>query len=246
MTDRNTIKTLLLDIELSYAIYYAFPSKKPQFLSARNIIQHQFCPIVCYKWDHQINVQSVSILDDMQAFTKDFRNDYVVAKKMHDLFEEADLICAHNGDSFDIKHINTLFIKHGLPPVSEKKSIDTLKAARKYFAFAGNGLDDLLRFFKLGEKGEKPDWLLMSAGDIAEIKKGIKYCKKDVMGLQKIFDKIKPYMRRLPMIKGIGAVSECAACRSGRLVSKGRGFNGSTMYQRIKCGDCGHEMKSKL
>jgi hypothetical protein len=43
--------------------------------------------------------------------------------------DEADIICAHNGDAFDIKKINSRLITNGFKPPSPFKTIDTLKAA---------------------------------------------------------------------------------------------------------------------
>jgi hypothetical protein len=67
------------------------------------------------------------------------------------LFDETDVIVAHNGDRLDIKKSNAWFIAYGLKPPSPYITIDTLKIARKYFAFASNKLSDLSRFLKVGK-----------------------------------------------------------------------------------------------
>lgn len=237
------LKTLIVDMELAYALYYAFPSKKPQYLSSKQLKDPLFCPCAAWKWDHQAHVQTISTLDDKKRFRKNHRDDRLVAEKLHELFTEADIIVAHNGDAFDIKHANTLFAKHGLGPVPEKKSVDTLKAARKYFAFEGNDLGFLCRFFKVPSKLDKPDWIKITEGDAAETQKVVRYCKQDVLSLAGVFEKIKPFIHRLPSLRRYkDKIERCDSCASKRLNNKGSYFfNG--LYYRVKCMECGKEHK---
>lgn len=244
--DRNQLKILLMDMELSYAVGYFFPSKKPQYMSARQIKHHQFCVCNSWKWHHEASKYVIKLTDDMERFRKDFRDDYIIAVKMHELMTEADVIVAHNGDAFDIKHANTLFIKHGLGPIPEKKSIDTLKAARKYFNFAGNDLDSLSKRFGGKGKKEKPCWFKLSDGDEREINKAAKYCLNDVAELERVFEEIRPYIKKLPALKNGRSIMSCEACGSKRLHGRGVAFDGTKMYARIKCVECGKEHKGKL
>ena len=239
------IRALLIDMELSYAIYYAFPSKKEQYLSANNIIHHQFCVCTAWKWHHEASTYVIKINDDKKRFKKNFRDDYIIAVKMHELMTEADIIVAHNGDAFDIKHANTLFIKHGLGPIPEKKSIDTLKAARKYFAFAGNDLGSLSKRFGGIGKIDKPDWQKLTDGDSDEIDKAAEYCLNDVAELERVYDNLKPYIHRLPHLKHPDGIQSCHSCGSKRIHRKGNGFDGFKVYLRVRCNECGHEHKQR-
>lgn len=245
MSDLNW---LLIDSEWSYAIYYGFPSKKPQYMPARNIKHRQFCTNASWKWRHESSIQNVSVLDDHTAFEIDFRNDRVCALALHNEMMKADVIVAHNAD-FDIKMLNVIFVLHGFDPIPEKKVICTLKIARKYFRFAGNGLDDLLRFFGLFGKEEKPDWVLLTEGDPEEIKKSVFYCDGDVAALDKLLFILLPYMiKDLPRPRDKEAVeycgvTECDACGSKRLRNRGQEVSVAKPYVRIKCLECGHPMK---
>src|SRR3990167_1468078 len=243
--DRNQLKIFLVDLEMTYAVGYFFPSKKEQFMHARQIKHHQFCVCAGYKWHHESSVYSIKITDDKKQFKKDFRNDKIIALKLHDLMTEADLIVAHNGDAFDIKHINTMFKNHGLGPIPEKKSIDTLKVSRKYFAFAGNDLDSLSKRF--GGKGKigKPDWFMLTEGDPASILKASKYCENDILKLERVFVEMRPYIKQFPHIK-LKEIKFCHACKSKRLARKGIDWDGYRQYLRIRCKECGHNMKAKL
>lgn len=237
------MKLLLVDTELSFALYYAFPSKKPQYLPARQVKEHQSIVCARWKWFGEKKVGGVSVLDDPARFRKNHRDDYIVAVKLHKAFMEADVICAHNGDSFDIKHANTLFIKHNLEPVPEKKSLDTLKIARRYFNFTGNGLDDLLKFFGYPGKSEKPDWIKLTEGDEKEIRKAMKYCGNDVLGLERLLKIFLPY---IPKHKALVSKGPCVECGSKHIQKKGQDFDGTRIYQRVKCMNCGHNDKREV
>lgn len=245
------LRTLLLDLELTYGIYFAYPSKKPQYLSDKQLIHDQFCTCAAWKWHDEVSTYVVKITDDKKRFNKklpngerNFRDDYIVAVKLHELMSAADIIVAHNGDAFDIKHANTLFRKHGLGPIPESKSIDTLKVARKYFAFPGNSLDSLAKRFGGKGKNQKPDWAKMTLGDEKEINIAAKYCKNDVIELERVFTEVKPYIRSYPHLKG--GIESCHNCGSKRLQYRGGGFDGKRVYRRIKCCECGAELKGKI
>lgn len=241
MKPYDGLKILLMDLELTFAIYYAYPSKREQYLSDRNIVHDQFCTCAAWKWHHEISTYAVKITDDKKQFKKDFRNDRIIAVKLHELMESADVIVAHNGDNFDLKHANTLFRKHGLGPIPKRKSIDTLKVARKYFSFPGNSLDSLSKRFGSIGKNQKPNWHKMTDGDAAEINIAATYCKNDVRELEVIFNEMKPYMERFPSLrKRTERPTECECCGSKRIHSKGTDFDGIKLYHRFKCIECGH------
>lgn len=255
----NEFKWLGIDTEWSYVIGYYFPSKKPQFMPARNIKFGQFCTNASYKWGHEVNVHSVSILDDMKQFRLDRRNkkkdnfkgfNYkIVMEKLHKAMSEADIIFCHN-EEFDIKMLNVGFRKYGLGQISEKKIICTLKAARKYFRFAGNGLDDLLKEFGHEGKAEKPDWIKLTEGCESEIRKSIPYCDRDVVGGEIVLKELMPFMRNLPRIRDNSTkffgVMCCEACGSKRLHNKGLGGLAPKIYPRVRCMECGHEHKGNI
>lgn len=244
---RNELKILYLDLELAYGVYYAFPSKRPQYLSASQLKQYQFCVCASWCWEHAPDkVHNVKITDDMEAFKKSHTNDAVVAKAIHKVMSEADVIVAHNGVAFDLKHANSMFIRNGLGPIPEHMNIDTLKAARKYFAFEGNSLGDLLERFNLGAKDEKPDWQKLTDGDIPEIKKAAKYCDIDVIGLRKVFLHIRPFIRRIATAQNtLKAVTYCDCCGSKRLINHGSKHSHGIPHFQILCKECGHWHKSK-
>lgn len=241
MKNNDELRILLLDLELTFGIYYAYPSKREQYLSDRNIKYDQFCTCAAWKWHDEVSTYAVKITDDKKQFKKDFRDDRLIAVKLHELMTAADIIVAHNGDKFDILHANTMFRKHGLGPIPLRKSIDTLKMAKKYFAFPGNSLDSLAKRFGSKGKNQKPNWYKMTDGDEKEINVAAKYCKNDVIELEKVFNEIKPYIHNFPTLRKYrDNISCCEVCQSKLLRDKGLDFDGRKQYRRFKCVDCGH------
>ena len=104
----------------------------------------------------------------------------MVIKTLHDVLSEADIIIAHNGDKFDSKKFNTRAIAYGLPPIEPKKSVDTLKIARRRFAFTSNKLSYLAKFLGVESKDESPDWDKVLAGDEQELRYMRQYNRKEV------------------------------------------------------------------
>jgi uncharacterized protein YprB with RNaseH-like and TPR domain len=104
-----------------------------------------------YRWMGEKKIHCHA-LPDYPLFKKDPENDKHLIEDLHDLLDEADVVIAHNGDRFDIRKSNARFIMQGLKPPSPYKSIDTLKAARRFFHFQSNKLDDLGQYLGVGRK----------------------------------------------------------------------------------------------
>lgn len=152
--------------------------------------------------------------------------------------EEADILIAHNGKSFDVKMMNLFFIDQGLLPPSPYRLIDTKLEARKYFRFPSNSLNDLAHFMGLGQKEETGGfslWKKCAAGDESAWKKMLSYNKQDVILLEEVYMKMRPYMTNHPTIPG-------EACICGCTVFHKRGWeysaNRSRRRQNYRCRDC--------
>lgn len=168
------------------------------------------------------------------------KNRKQLAKELWKIFDEADIIVAHNGDRFDVKKSNVFFLKHGLTPPSPYKTVDTRKEAKKYFMFNSNKLTDLGRFLGLGEKeqtggfslwegcmsGDKKAWRVMEV-----------YNRQDVILLEKVYKKLLPWMKNHPAV----TLYEWACPKCGFYRTQARGFNVSkkSITQRRQCQGCG-------
>ena len=125
-------------------------------------------------------------------------DDYKIVCQTHKALSGADLLIGHNSDAFDYKKFNTRAVYHGLPPLSPKLSIDTLKMARKYFKFTSNKLSYLCKFLNIALKDESPDWEKIKAGDAKEIKIMRQYNGQDCIATKALYLKLRGYHHTHP------------------------------------------------
>jgi len=163
-----------------------------------------------------------------------------LAKALWKLFDEAEVLIGHNGDSFDIKMANQYFIKYKLPPPSPYKSVDTKKMAKKSFRFAQNKLDYLGQFlYKEGKISTNMDlWFKCMDGDTSALLKMERYNKQDVALLFKVYQTLRPWSSNHPNHNlYVGTTHQCPVC-GGHTHKRGYMFTRVGKYQRYQCQTC--------
>ena len=152
------------------------------------------------------------------------------------------MVIAHNGDQFDIKKLNARFIYYGMTPPSPYKTVDTLKVARRYFAFNGNKLGDLGPHLGLGEKVKHTGfdlWLgcLNGKPEAWELMKT--YNRQDVVLLEKVYNKFLPWIRNHPNMGMWKENTVCPKCGSRNITSRGWAITTVSRFRKFACNDCG-------
>ena len=168
--------------------------------------------------------------------------DYTLTKHLWELLNDADIVIAHNGVAFDIKKSNAKFLEHGFPPPSPYKVIDTLKVARKHFKLNSNRLDDLGKLLKVGRKEKHPGWPMWK-GCMQNLRWAwrlmVKYNKKDVILLEAVYNKLRPWIDNHPNIAfAEDRLENCPKCDSGHLQSRGTIQTKTSTYNRYQCQSC--------
>ena len=156
----------------------------------------------------------------------------------------ADELIAHNGDKFDIKWFNARNVFHSLPPLPKYKTVDTLKIARSNFYFNSNRLDYLGKFL-LGEGKIKTEFDLWKRivrnNDHNAMLDMIRYCKKDVILLERVWKKLAPYHKPQTHM-GVVYGNErwaCPSCGSGNVIkSKTRISPAGLKHHQMHCKEC--------
>ncbi len=227
-------KVLLLDLETSPNISYTWFGKHE--IDVIEFVEEGYILTFAYKWLGEKRTHSYSLAD--------FRgNKEKLVKKLHELFNEADFIVAHNATQFDIKWANRAFIKCGLTPPSPYKVIDTLTLARSKFKFNSNRLNDLGKYLGVGSKVETGGfdlWKRCMGGDKKAFKKMCEYNRQDVTLLEKIYLKLRPFMNNHPVISMVNDFV-CPVCGSSKLQSRGFMINAGGVFKRrrYQCQECG-------
>lgn len=206
--------------------------------------------IACFaaKWDGR-RVFSKS-LQDYKGYKPGSADDRALVFDIWKLFDEADIIVAQNGDRFDIRKMNARFIFHKLPPPSPYKTVDTKKIAKRVAMFNSNKLDDL--GVHLGEgKKIKTDfelWQGCMLGQRAAWKKMTKYCQQDVLLLEKIYLRLRPWAVNHPNMGTFLEQDVCPRCGSVEIIARGWFYGASGKHRRFSCKSCGawsHQRKKE-
>jgi len=213
------------------------------------VIKDWYMLSFAYKWLGEKQVHVLGI-DDFKTFNKDKENDFELVSALHNLFLEADVVIAHNGDSFDQKMTNTRFMVHKLGPVNGYKQIDTKKVAKRYARFTSNRLDDLGKALGLGQKlstGGAELWRACMRGDREALKKMKRYNKQDVILLEQLYLELRPWIQNHPAMNNLlNRPDACPNCGEGPLHSKGQQVSKTSTYRRWQCQNCGAYSRSRI
>jgi len=230
-------KIICWDIENAPAKGYFFDLWKEGNIVG--IEEQGFLLCVSYK-ELGKKVQSFA-LPDFKGYHKDKHNDYELTKRLWQLFDEADILVAHNGDSFDIKKAQARFAYWKLPPPSPYKTVDTLKVA-KNFGFISRKLHDLGKHLGYGGKRTHTGWDMWKKcmdGDIKAWRNMIEYNKRDVVLLEKIYLHFLPYIKNHPNVSVMmGLPDRCPNCGSHDLMKQGTDYTQTGRVQQYQCQKC--------
>jgi len=226
-----------MDIETAPMVVTSW-SLYPKSLSHENIMQDWFMICAAWKYNDSPKVYATSIQGGKG-------NDYKVVKALRDAIAQADIVVGHNSDRFDIKKLNARLIYHGLDPLPMVSSIDTLKEVRKIAAFTSNRLDYLAKVL-VGEGKLKTDyhlWLKAMDGNKKAITDMVTYNKVDVIRLEQVYMRLRPYMKshiHIGALNDKGKYESCPKCGSSHFKLNGIRVTASGMQrQECQCRKCG-------
>lgn len=233
-------RILLHDIETAPLLSHVWSRWEANSLS----VEHDWYLLsVSWKWLGE-KTTHVKGLIDYERFSVNPEDDYDLAALMHKLFSEADIVVAHNGIAFDTKKAQARMLFHGFDPPTPFKEVDTLRIARKHFAFSSNKLGELCDVLGIGRKletGGFETWLGCMRGDPKAWAKMKKYNRGDVVILEKLYLRLLPWTTTHPNLATIAErPSACPKCGSEEGMSA-RGYVHTTVSKRRRwqCKSCG-------
>lgn len=204
--------------------------------------QDWFMLSFAWQWADEKQVR-VKALCDYPGYAKNKTDDSHLIKDLHKLFDEADILIAHNGDRFDRRKSNSRFLGCGLPPPSPYRTIDTLKVARRQFLQGSNSLQSLGEFLGLGGKLPTTGWHTWRGcidGDPKAWATIKRYNKRDVSLLKSVYEKLLPWIPNHPDMRVYTGKLSCRNCGSHDLQMRGEDRTLTTVKQRYKCNVCRH------
>lgn len=235
-------KRLFFDIETSPNIGLFWEAGYKKNIDSSNIIKERAIICICYKWEEEREVYS------LQWDAK--QNDKAMLFKFIEVANVATELVGHNGDKFDLAWIRTRCLFHGIPMFPRYTTIDTLKIARSTFKFNSNKLNYIADYLGFGQK-IKTTFGLWKDIVLNKNKKAmedmIKYCKKDVILLEKVFVALYKHTENKTHYGVIfgGNRGTCPECGSDDLMrSNVRVMASGIRKIQYKCRTC-HKFHSK-
>lgn len=236
-------KVLVFDIETSPVLAYVWN------LFDQNIALNQIHD------DWQVLSWSAKWLGDppnkiMYMDRRKSNNDKAILKGIWNLLNEADIVVTQNGIRFDQKKLNARFVLNGLKPPSSYKHIDTLKLAKKHFAFTSNKLEYLTNKLCKKYKKLKHDkysgfelWKQCLSGNLDAWKEMERYNKWDVLSLEELYYKLIAWDNNVSFNIYREDNKTLCNCGSNKFAKNGFFYSSVGRYQRYRCSGCGAEFR---
>ena len=244
--DIRNPRILYFDIEVSPMWVKTYSLSKNDYISPKNIKRDWYLYSYCGIFEGEED--KPYYLDNRYA--KDIKDDRQLVEGLHDLLSMADILVGHNIDRFDIKKFNARAVKYGLPPLTPKKTIDTLKIAKRYFAFSSNSLDYIANYLELKERKSGHSrfpgdmlWEGLESGDIEAWEECYKYNLQDCKVTQELFKRLSVYDTQI----SIQAFTQSRICICGSTSFKKDGFKFTKAgkHQVRRCKSCGKVFTEK-
>ncbi len=244
---KNTgLKVLLYDIETSPNLAWVWGKYEVDalgdFVKERQIISF------AWKWLGEKDVK-VLALPSFPGYKRSPEDNKALIVELHKLISRADVAIGHNVDCFDDKMSNADFIRHGMKPTSPHRTIDTLKVARRCFRFNSNKLNDLGKRLGVGQKAHTGGfdlWARCMRGDMKAWARMMAYNKKDVFLLEKVYLRLRPWIKNHPDMNAADRHVGCPKCRGVKFERRGWNINKHGKSPRYQCQGCGGWSKGAL
>lgn len=229
-TYKRNMKLLLLDIETAPNLASVWGLWN-QNISLNQLIEPGYTLCWAAKWHGQDKIMFDSILSGPRK----------MIKSVHALMSEADAIIHYNGNNFDIPTLAKEFLLHDLPPPTPAKQIDLLLTARKRFRLASNKLDFIAQQLGIGAKEEHKGhklWLECMNKDKKAWKVMESYNKNDVVLLEKVYDRLLPWILQHPNMSLFGDTFCCPTCGGTDYTQHKTAMIEAAVYRRYQCNSC--------
>lgn len=239
-------KVLILDIETAPIVSYTW-GLWDQNVALNQIVEDWSILSWSAKW-----LGSDQVLYEDTRNEKNPRNDKKILKNIWKLLDEADVVIGQNSKSFDIKKLNARFILNGMQPPSSFRQIDTMRLAKKHFAFTSNKLEYLTKNLCTQNKksshakfGGFELWKQCLAGNLEAWNEMQSYNITDILSTEELYHKLQPWDKALNFNVYHSDLHFQCTCGSIEFKKHGHVFTNNGKYTRFICKDCGAESVDK-
>lgn len=168
-------------------------------------------------------------------------------QKAHRVLDECTHLIGFNSKAFDVKHLRTEMIIHGLQPPSPHKDIDLMVQAKRNFAFLSNRMSEIAKV--LDQQGKESTggaglWRTLREGKGEELREArermASYNRRDVLLTEELYSLMVPWLSGVNLLPyREGAAPACPACESPNIHYRGFARTLTRSYRRFQCAACG-------
>jgi hypothetical protein len=238
-------KVLLFDIETTPMKSWHW-RMHDENIAPKQVIE--FSRVLCYaaKW-----LGRDAVAFERTNYRAGAKSDRQACRDLWKLFDEADVVVAHNGKAFDTDTLRARWMFYGLQPPAPFKVFDTLRAARGYFRFPSNSLDCIARYLNIGRKVEHEGfdlWLKCMEGDGAAWQRMETYNVGDVLLLEEAYLRLRPWSNLHPNIalRHDGDTRRCVCCGAAALEELAKAsYTNASVFPSFRCKKCGKVMRGR-
>lgn len=238
MTEEK-IKILTLDIETSPAIAYTW-AKNMYETDLTEIIEPG--KIICFSAKWLNGKKQTKAICDYSGYKSGKIDDKQICVDICKFLDCADVVVTQNGVAFDTKYVTARCVANDILPPSPFKNIDTYTEAKKLLKLPSHSLNEMAKYFNIGKKMEHEGfslWKKCISGDSKAWNRMKKYNAQDVELTEKLYLKLRPFMKNHPNLNYYSGKKDCPKCGSSTVHLRGFAVNSSGKFQRAQCQNCG-------
>lgn len=233
----KTARILLFDLETAPTTAYVW-GRFDQTVAQKQVVKEGYILTYSAKWLGEDTIISNRITEK--------GDDSVLVKELAELFDQADIVVAHNALKFDVPLLKTRMIALGMSPPLPSKIVDTLRIAKAEFRFPSNSLDNIAAYLDLPRKASHSGfelWTRCMAMDDEAFEEMLEYNVQDVVVLEQLYLRLRHWSKTHPNVALLEekGVPRCVCCGSDNLspVKAKKFHTGTCTYELVSCNDCG-------
>lgn len=245
---KQGFKMVFLDYETAAALVYTFGRFKQNI--SQDAVVKEGGWIICAGYKERLD-KEVTVVYDTTGIDK--QDDSFICKHMWNVYDEADVVVAHNLRGFDHKVLEARCLANGLPPLPTVKLIDTLDIAKKHYRFPSNKLDSLAAYLGIGRKVSHEGmglWRKTQQGDSEALESMLEYNEGDVLLLEEVFYALASR----GLVSSFNAAMyyddnevRCSICGSTDVESTGRHvYTSASRFDEMKCNCCNSLSRNRI
>lgn len=249
----NSPNILLFDIETSMIEAYTWGLWK-QNISISQIINDWY--VICWsaKWFNKSDVFNSSVHHYDLPVSGNYKdNERYVVESLWKCLDDADIIIAYNGKSFDRKKMNFKFFEYGLPEPSPYKIIDPMLIIQGNFAITSRKMDYVAKYVESLESGKHETninlWISCMNNDVQSLDYMQSYCDQDILVLEEVYKAVRHWDKNSPQLSMYydDDKMRCNGCGSEHLtkLDNKAAYTSLSKFEIYRCDNCKKIMRGR-